>query len=114
MQNNSADPVQQQRQRDREMRAAVDVMFEALAHIQASLETSSETKRRASYKKFKEALYERFEHILEEQEPDVGRQDRPTSSPNSDGSERGPTLNDSSEEQNDTLEKMWPAIAEKA
>lgn len=108
MPNNEADPVARQRQRDHEMRAAVDVMFEALSHIQASLETSSEEKRMESYRKFKEALYDRFEHLLEEQRPSpdgqpaqVGGTDTPTDA----------VLEET--EEGDTLEKLWPAIAKK-
>jgi len=103
MQNNNSDPVARERTRDRELRAAVDVMFEALSHIQASLEASSEEKRVQSYRKFKEALYERFEHLVDEYE----EEDR-----------AGAVLQEpakagggSEDEDEDTLEKLWPDIA---
>ena len=100
MQNNSFDPVARERSRDRELRAAVDVMFEALSHIQASLEASSEEKRVQSYRTFKEALYERFEYLVEEYETEdrAGAVDRADA-----GAE--------SEDEEDTLEKLWPDIA---
>ncbi len=113
MQNNSADPVARQRQRDRELRAAVDVMFEALSHIQASLETSTEEKRMESYKKFKEALYDRFEHLVEEREAAAQETTYGAAHADSGEAQNEPTLDDSDEE-DDTLEKMWPAVAEKA
>jgi len=53
-------------QNDRELRAAVDVMFEALSHIQASINASEPEAREKQYQTFKEALYERFEHLLEQ------------------------------------------------
>jgi len=54
-------------QNDCEVRAAVDVMFEALSHIQASINASESEAREKQYQTFKEALYERFEHLLEQQ-----------------------------------------------
>lgn len=62
-----------------EVRAAIDVMFEALSHIQASIDTNSEEERVQTYRKFKEALYERFEHAVGE-----ARQERPSGSDKSD------------------------------
>jgi hypothetical protein len=98
------DPVLRDRTRSVEMRAAVDVIFEALSHIQASLETKSEEKRVQSYRKFKEALYDRFEYLVEE------RRDRPGTSGG--GAQNGEALETPSEpEEDDTLEKLWPAIA---
>jgi hypothetical protein len=103
MQNENFDPVARERSRDRELRAAVDVMFEALSHIQASLEASSEEKRVESYRTFKEALYERFEYLVEEYEE--GDQD-PMPQKRSDAGDEG-----ASDEGDDTLEKLWPEIA---
>jgi hypothetical protein len=102
---NQFDPVTHERTRNIEMRAAVDVMFEALSHIQASLETTSEEKRVESYRTFKEALYDRFEYLVEQ------RKDQP-SEPES--AQTGAVLEaDASAEadEDDTLEKLWPAIA---
>lgn len=102
MQNNSFDPVARERSRDRELRAAVDVMFEALSHIQASLEASSEEKRVQSYRTFKEALYERFEYLVDEYE-DEDRAGAVLQERADAGAE--------SEDEEDTLEKLWPDIA---
>lgn len=49
-----------------ELRAAVDVMFEALSHIQASINVAEPEEREKHYRMFKEALYERFDHLLEQ------------------------------------------------
>jgi len=99
------DPVTRDRNRNVEMRAAVDVLFEALSHIQASLETQSEEKRVQSYRKFKEALYDRFEYLVEE------RKDLP-GEPGAAASQNGAALEaDNKTEKDDTLEKLWPAIA---
>lgn len=72
MQVNQNSPSSAER-RDQEIRAAVDVMFEALSHIQASLESRSGEDHVQSYQKFKEALYERFEHAV-----DRRREEKPT------------------------------------
>jgi hypothetical protein len=56
-----------------EVRAAVDVMFEALSHIQASLGADTEEERVQTYHKFKEALYERFELAVEKRQEEFGR-----------------------------------------
>lgn len=104
---NQFDPVTRDRTRNVEMRAAVDVMFEALSHIQASLETTSEEKRVESYRKFKEALYDRFEYLVDQ------RKEQPTE-PESSTAQNGAVLEtDASAEdsEDDTLEKLWPAIA---
>jgi hypothetical protein len=101
MQNNNFDPVVRERNRNRELRAAVDVMFEALSHIQASLEATSEEKRVESYRTFKEALYERFEYLVEEYEE--GDQDPVLQKRSDAAGEAGPD--------DDTLEKLWPEIA---
>jgi len=99
------DPVTRDRNRDVEMRAAVDVMFEALSHIQASLETKSEEKRVQSYRKFKEALYDRFEYLVD------ARKDRP-GEPKAVSSQNDTALEEGGEtDEDDTLEKLWPAIA---
>lgn len=105
MQNNNLDPVARERSRDRELRAAVDVMFEALSHIQASLETSSEEERAQSYRKFKKALYERFEYLVDEYEEDRAEavlQERSDAAVKN-GDDEG--LGD------ETLEKLWPDTA---
>jgi hypothetical protein len=47
-----------------ELRASVDVMFEALAHIQASLTGSTPDEHESAYQQFKRALYDRYEHAL--------------------------------------------------
>lgn len=99
------DPVERRQQRDREMRASVDVLFEALAHIQASLETSSPEERKKTYQTFKEALYDRFEHLVEARTPATNWQD-------SQLEQNGDP--DESTDEEDTLEKMWPAVADRA
>lgn len=83
-------------------------MFEALSHIQASVEASSEEDREASYETFKEALYERFDHILENEQSTF---DAPsTRSRTPDGKrDAGPE----SPEAKDKFQKLWPAIARK-
>jgi predicted ribonuclease toxin of YeeF-YezG toxin-antitoxin module len=114
-----------------ETRAAIDVMFEALAHIQASLETRSEEAREASYRNFKEGLYRRFEYLVQQRQS--------TGSESADGSSNGSSqsadaLSDRTVVETssgnaagrggngnasprgglpdeDTLEKFWPAIA---
>jgi hypothetical protein len=58
-------------QNGRELRAAVDVMFEALSHIQASINASEPEAREKQYQTFKEALYERFDHLLEQRYSDA-------------------------------------------
>jgi hypothetical protein len=85
------------------MRAAVDVMFEALSHIQASLETTSEEKRVESYRTFKEALYDRFEYLVDQ------RKEQPVESAPS-GGQNGAVLEETAtdEDEDDTLEKLWP------
>ncbi len=102
-----ADHVASKRRRDREVRAAVDVMFEALSHIQASLETSSEEKRRASYRKFKEALYDRFDHLIEQERAamEEGIPEDETASQTEGGADG---------DDEETLEKLWPAVARNA
>lgn len=100
MDNNEFDPVTRERNRNIEVRASIDVMFEALAHIQASLETTSEEKRIESYRKFKEALYDRFEYLVEERTEAESvvqaRQDEKTAD---------------EEEGEDTIEKLWPNMS---
>jgi len=109
---NPLDPVTRNQNRDIEMRAAIDVLFEALSHIQASLEQTSEDKRVKSYRKFKEALYDRFEYLVDQRteavSPDAPRGDGATPAQN------GMTVEspaESGEDTDDTLEKLWPAIA---
>ena len=110
------DPVARQRSRDRELRAAVDVMFEALSHIQASLETTSKEKRAQSYRTFKEALYERFEHVVEKREEsavDIAAGGQVRSATQNGHVEKKASDGDFSDEsdEDDTLEKLWPEIA---
>ena len=99
-------------QNGRELRAAVDVMFEALSHIQASINASEPEAREKQYQTFKEALYERFEHLLEqkyaldassgdatasgEDAPSGERFDRPPQEIGGDGA-TDPTLPDAAE-----------------
>jgi hypothetical protein len=66
-------------QNGRELRAAVDVMFEALSHIQASINASEPEAREKQYQTFKEALYERFDHLLEQRYSDAASGDPTTS-----------------------------------
>lgn len=79
---------------NREIRSFIDVTFEALSHIQASLETNSEEKRAQAYRKFKESLYDRFEYLLEKRKNDI--HEKP--------------FNDGTMDKDDTLEKLWPKI----
>ena len=104
MSTNQFDPVTRDRDRNVEMRAAVDVMFEALSHIQASLETTSEEKRVESYRTFKEALYDRFEYLVDQ------RKEQPVDSGPA-GDQAGAVLEETAtdEDEDDTLEKLWPA-----
>lgn len=67
MQNNQTGSPQAGNDHDRELRAAIDVMFEALSHIQASVNASEPEGREKEYRMFKEALYERFDHLLEQE-----------------------------------------------
>lgn len=112
MSSNPLDPVTRNQNRDIEMRAAIDVLFEALSHIQASLEKTSEDKRVKSYRKFKEALYDRFEYLVDQRTEAVS-----DDAPRGDGavsSQNGMTVEspaESGEDTDDTLEKLWPAIA---
>jgi hypothetical protein len=99
-----------------EVRAAVDVMFEALSHIQASLETTSEEKRVESYRRFKEALYERFEYIVEERRQAPEAEEAPAmnghaaAEPADRPAPNGAVL-EGDDDGEDTLEKLWPTIA---
>jgi hypothetical protein len=86
-----------------ETRAAIDVMFEALAHLQASMETASENQRAQAYRRFKDALYSRFDYLVEERRGDAEGGDEP----DVDGT-LDPSEGDSEEA---TLEKYWPTIA---
>jgi hypothetical protein len=111
MSSNKLDPVMRDRNLDIEVRAAIDVLFEALSHIQASLEETSEDKRVKSYRKFKEALYDRFEYLVEQRSEVVNG-----GSPGGDGAatQEGITVESPSKPESDgddTLEKLWPAIA---
>lgn len=103
-----------------ETRVAIDVMFEALSHIQASIDTSCEEDRVESYRKFKEALYERYEHLLEK------RREEKTDAPNhpeaalerqvngnGHANDGAADTNGTSDTDDDTLGKLWPTISEK-
>lgn len=119
-----------------ETRAAIDVMFEALAHIQASLETSSEEAREASYRNFKQALYRRYGQVLEDRQAEGAPQQAPqaapepsVSVPGADGADSGDASvpgesgsdaggdgfaveqSDDDSDGSDTLEKFWPAVS---
>jgi len=110
-----------------ETRAAIDVMFEALSHIQASLEQSSEEARSQSYRNFKNALYRRFEQVVEDRQASKkhgvgsqGQQEAPAGAPlaeNADASVNGtsapPLSATDGEGAGGTLEKLWPTIATK-
>jgi hypothetical protein len=110
-----------------ETRAAIDVMFEALSHIQASLEESSEEARRQSYRDFKNALYRRFEQVVEDRQArkkhGVGSQEQqgpPADAPLSgnatasvNGTSKTPLSAVDGEGADGTLEKLWPTIATK-
>jgi hypothetical protein len=109
-----------------EIRAAVDVMFEALSHIQASMETESEEKRARTYQEFKSALYARFDHLVSErrseQEAETTPLENSTSAPNEGGEgssssrpgSEPPTDGENADEEEDTLEKFWPEITDGA
>lgn len=56
-----------------ELRASVDVMFEALSHIQASLTGATSDEHESAYHNFKQALYDRYEHALAQR-----REEHPT------------------------------------
>ena len=110
-----------------ETRAAIDVMFEALSHIQASLEQSSEEARSQSYRSFKNALYRRFEQVVEDRQ--AMKQSRLVSQEKEDASVDDSVSQDATtsvngkrenrlsatdgEHTDGTLEKFWPAIAAK-
>lgn len=101
---------------DFETRVAIDVMFEALSHIQASIDASSEKERVESYRKFKEALYERYEHLLEQRrEENVSNGADPsleTVEENGHAEDRQPE--EATDDDEDTLGKLWPAISDKS
>jgi hypothetical protein len=104
---------------DFETRVAIDVMFEALSHIQASIDASSDEEERVkSYRRFKEALYERYEHLLEKR-----REEGTATSANEDD----PALEKMNEngqvddreaakgaDDEDTLGKLWPAVSDRS
>jgi hypothetical protein len=98
-----------------ETRAAIDVMFEALSHIQASIDASTEKERVESYRKFKEALYARYEHLLEKRR---GEHVEVTLEKQTNGNGRAedrPAKEDAedSDAGSDTLGKLWPTISDK-
>lgn len=97
-----------------ETRVAIDVMFEALSHIQASIDASTEEERVESYRKFKEALYERYEHLLEKRREE--RADVALETVNGNGHAEDQPVKDEAEEEeggSDTLGKLWPTISDK-
>ncbi len=95
-------------ERDLEVRAAVDVMFEALSHIQASLQDTSAEEHRQAYRTFKEALYDRFEHLIEKrQEERRGQYAEPTIS---NEAANGSTDPDASDEEDGPSKTLWPTI----
>lgn len=99
-----------------ETRVAVDVMFEALSHIQASIDASTEEERVESYRKFKDALYARYEQLLEKRRAEQfdpvlekrtnGKGRAEDRSPKEDGEEK--------DDGSDTLGKLWPTISNKS
>lgn len=102
-----------------ETRAAIDVLFEALAHIQASQETSSEEARAEAYRNFKQALYTRFEYLKKERYAAAaeGRSPEDAQDDEAASSLDGSAVQDGEEEQgraagktDETLQKFWPAI----
>ncbi len=99
-----------------ETRVAIDVMFEALSHIQASIDASTEEERVESYRKFKEALYERYEHLLEERREE--QTDRALEAAvNGNGHAEDRPAGSGSKSDNDgedTLGKLWPAVSDKS
>lgn len=83
-------------------------MLEALSHIQASVVASSGEGHAASYRTFREALYERFDHISEHEHSTFDGLSIGARMP--DGKrEAGPE----SPEAKDKFQKLWPAIARK-
>lgn len=109
---------------DFETRVAIDVMFEALSHIQASIDASSEEERVESYRKFKEALYERYEHLLEKRREEASTAtnggEPALETVNGNGHAGNGHADDreieegTDSEGGDTLGKLWPAISDKS
>jgi hypothetical protein len=101
-----------------ETRAAIDVLFEALAHIQASQETLSEEARAEAYRNFKQALYTRFEYLKEERyaataegrSPEDAQEDDAASSLDGPAAAEGEEQNLDAGKSDETLQKFWPAI----
>jgi hypothetical protein len=101
-----------------ETRAAIDVLFEALAHIQASQETSSEEARAEAYRNFKQALYTRFEYLKEERyavategrAPEDAQEDDAASSLDGPAAPEGEEQDLDAGKSDETLQKFWPAI----
>jgi hypothetical protein len=101
-----------------ETRAAIDVLFEALAHIQASQETSSEEARAEAYRNFKQALYTRFEYLKEERyaaaaegrSPEDAQDDDAASSLDGPAAAEGEEQDLDAGKSDETLQKFWPAI----
>jgi hypothetical protein len=98
--------------------AAIDVLFEALAHVQASQETSSEEARAEAYRNFKQALYTRFEYLKEERyaaaaegrSPEDAQEDDAASSLDGPAAAEGEEQDLDAGKSDETLQKFWPAI----
>jgi hypothetical protein len=102
-------------------------MFEALSHIQASLEQSSEEARSQSYRRFKNALYRRFEQVVEDRQ--ASKQQKPVSQEQTNAPVEPALATDADrpangtrkdhlsvtdvENTDGTLEKLWPTISPK-
>jgi len=97
----SSDRLRALEQDVRETRIAIDVLFEALAHVQASFERGSEDERAESC-----ALYKRYEYLLDqESDLDVPSQadDAPDAVPDASSADASPSGEG-------TLEKLWPDV----
>ena len=84
----SETPAPSHKNRSIELRASFDVMFEALAHIQASLEGTTPEEHEVVYRKFKRALQERYEHALAQRREGAGSVDPDTQSAEAGAGER--------------------------
>ena len=99
-------PLPRENQHQREVRAAIDVMFEALSHIQASINADDREDRERQYRLFKEALYERFEQAVEDWKEEALDRKVRSSAPNGNVEESVATGKASKD--GDTLETLWP------
>jgi tryptophanyl-tRNA synthetase len=96
-----------------ETRVAIDVMFEALSHIQASIDATTEQERVESYRKFKEALYERYDHLLEQHRQERRKATLEKSGSNGHAPDQPASEGEEDEQDGDTLGKLWPAISDR-